>query len=325
MSVTSSAQRPILDMGNRSKGKPGDGPGFLARLVELRADVERFLTGESHKRANGNDGVEDKSQDVFATAVESRETYDPKAGDLRGWTLGIAANVSRDRDRAKRRYDARFSPEDGEAESAPAQAASPERIAHWRDVQRKIAVAMEQLPPEFFEVLLRVGIEGRSHQEVAAELGISEALAKKRLERARTFLLEKSGLSRDDLRSFMPFLWLVGEDHASRLERLRKLFGYVHPTGNALGVIIGLLLLTPGPELPVARTGLRYRIPIVAAAVQEAPQPPPLAVPPETVPGSAVKPAKAPSIGRAARRPTVPQPPVVVDLSGMSFLPKGNR
>ncbi|MDI3285326.1 sigma-70 family RNA polymerase sigma factor [Polyangium sp. 15x6] len=304
-------------MGNRPKG-------LLTQLVELRADVERFLAGESRKRANGNDGVEDKSQDVLTTAVESRDNYDPEAGDLRAWTLGIAANVSRDRDRAKRRYDARFSPDDGEAESTPAPTASPERITHWRDVQRKVAKAMEQLPPEFFEVLLLVGIEGRSHQEVAAELGISEALAKKRLERARTFLLKKSGLSRDDLRNFMPFLWLVGEDHALRLERLRKLAGYVHPTGNALGVIIGLLVLAPGPELPIARTGLRYRMPIVAA-VQEAPQPTPPAAPPEPVPGSAVKPAKAPSVGRASRTPTVTRPPVVVDLSGMSFLPKGNR
>ena len=279
-------------MGKKPKGKPGDGPGFLARIVELRADVERFLAGESRKRANGNDGIEDKSQDVFTKAVESRDTYNPEAGELRAWTLGIAVNVSRDRDRAKRRYDARFSPEDGEAEVTPAPAASPERIAHWRDVQRRIAKAMEQLPPEFFEVLLLVGIEGRSHQEVAAELGISEALAKKRLERARTFLLEKSGLSRDDLRSFMPFLWLVGDDHASRLERLRKLFGYAHPTGNALGVILGLLLLAPGPERSVAHAGLRYRTPIVAT-VQEAPQPPDYAYPwlrkPE--PDSAVQPA----------------------------------
>ena len=312
-------------MGKKPKGKPGDGPGFLARLVELRADVERFLAGESRKRANSNDGIEDKSQDVLTKAVESRDNYDPEAGDQRAWTLGIAVNVSRDRDRAKRRYDARFSPEDGEAEVTPAPAASPERIAHWRDVQRRIAKAMEQLPPEFFEVLLLVGIEGRSHQEVAAELGISEALAKKRLERARTFLLEKSGLSRDDLRSFMPFLWLVGEDHASRRdERLRKLFGYVHPTGNALGVIIGLLLVAPGPERPVAHTGLNYRMPIMAA-VREAPQPAQPAAPPEPVPASAVEPSKPPTLARAPRTPPVSRPPVVVDLSGMSFLPKGNR
>ncbi|WP_170320050.1 RNA polymerase sigma factor [Polyangium spumosum] len=290
----------------------------------MRADVARFLAGESHKRANSNDGVEDESQDVFTKAVESRENYDPEVGDQRAWTLGIAANVSRDRDRAKRRYDARFSPEDGETEVTPAPTASPERIAHWRDVQRKIAKAMEQLPPEFFEVLLLVGIEGWSHQEAAAELGISEALAKKRLERARTFLLDKSGISRDDLRSFMPFLWLVDEDHAARLERLRKLFGYAHPTGNALGVIIGLLLLAPVPERPMARTGLGYRAPILAA-VHEAPEPAPPAAPPETVPAPAAKPAKVPALGRAASRPTVTHPPVVVELSGLSFLPKGNR
>jgi len=304
--------------------KPKVRPAFLVRLVELRADVERFLARESRKRANGNDGIEDKSQDVLAAAVESQESFDAEAGDLRAWTLGIAANVVREGDRAKRRYDARFSSEDGESESTPAPAASPERIAHWRDVQRKIAKAMEQMPPEFFEVLLLVGIEGRSHQEVAEKLGISEALAKKRLERARTYLLKTSGLSRDDLRSFMPFLWLVGEEHASRLERLRKLLGYVHPTGNALGVIIGLLLLAPGPECPAARTGLRYHVPIVAA-MQELPQPRPPAISPEAVPCSPAEPTKPPRPERAPRAPTVTRPRVVVDLSGLSFLPKGNR
>ncbi|MDI1450780.1 RNA polymerase sigma factor [Polyangium sp. 6x1] len=313
-------------MGHKPKDKPGARSGFLTLLVELRADVQRFLAGESRKRANGNDGIEDRSQDVLAAAVESQENYDPEAGDVRAWTLGIAANVVRERDRAKRRYDARFSPEDGETECTPSPLASPERIAHWRDMQRKIAKAMEQMPPEFFEVLLLVGIEGRSHQEVAEKLGISEALAKKRLERARTYLLKKSGLSRDDLRSFMPFLWLVGEGHASRLERLRKLFGFVHPTGNALGVIIGLLLFAPGPERPLARAGLRYRTPIVAT-VQEAPQGPnePRGAPVEPMSDSTVKPVKAPTRARAQGPRSVTRPAVVVDLSGLSFLPKGNR
>ncbi|TKD03153.1 RNA polymerase sigma factor [Polyangium fumosum] len=307
-------------MAKDPKGKPG--AGFLARLVEVRADIERFLASEGVKRANGNDGVEDKAQNVLTTAVESRNNYDPKAGDLRAWTLGIAANVAREADRAKRRYDARFSPEDGEADSTPAPTASPERLAHLRDVQRKVVKAMEEMPAEFFQVLMLVGFEGWSHKEVAEELGISEDLAKKRLERARAFLLKKSGLSRDDLRAFMPLLWLVGEGHASRLERLRKLLGSAPPAGNALGVIIGLLLLAPGPERAVAHAGLRYRTPIVAT-VQEAPQQPttPPVVPAEPVPDSAVKPAKA----QAPRAPTVTRPAVVVDLSGLSFLPKGNR
>ncbi|WP_170230024.1 RNA polymerase sigma factor [Polyangium fumosum] len=306
-------------MGHKPKDTPGDRPGFLARLVEVRADIERFLASEGVKRANGNDGIEDKAQSVLTTAVESRDNYDPEAGDLRAWTLGIAANVAHEADRAKRRYDARFSPEDGEAESTPAPTASPERLAHLRDVQRKVAKAMEDMPAEFFQVLMLVGIEGWSHKEVAEELGISEDLAKKRLERGRAFLLKKSGLSRDDLLAFMPLLWPVGEGHASRLERLRNLLGYAHPAGNALGVIIGLLLLAPGPERAVAHAGLRYHMPIVAS-VQEAP-PPPTTPPVLPAEPAAVKPAKA----QAPRAPTVPRPSVVVDLSGLSFLPKGNR
>lgn len=247
-------------MESKKRGSKANTPtGFVARLVALREDVERFLGSESRKRANGNDGIEDQTQRVFATAVEKEGTFNESSGELRKWTLGIAANVAREDDRTKRRHDARFSADDEAVVSAACPSSSPERLAHWRDMQRKVLAAMEEMSPVNFDVLLLVGLHGRSHEEAAEKLGISVTVAKKRLERARKFLKERTGISDDDFRCFMPLLFLGESEETSRLERWREVLAETNPGGNALGaIIIGLVLSTSPPpsEVSIARAGL---------------------------------------------------------------------
>lgn len=262
-------------MEGKKRGLKADTPtGFVARLIALRQDVERFLGSESRRRANGNDGIEEQTQRVLATAIEKEGAFDESSGELRKWTLGIAANVAREDDRTQRRHDARFSTDDEAITSAACPSSSPERLIHWRDMQRKVLAAMEEMSPVNFDVLLLVGLQGRSHEDAAKELGISVTLTKKRLERARRFLKERTGISDDDFRGVMPLLFLGESEETSRLERWRKAFVETNPGGNGLGaIIIGVVLSTSPPsDVSIAHAGLRaHALPTLAVTAAAAP------------------------------------------------------
>jgi RNA polymerase sigma-70 factor (ECF subfamily) len=67
----------------------------------------------------------------------------------------------------------------------------PEEVALNRRLRRRLAEALQALPPSHRVVVFLREVEGLTTREVAGVLGISEANVKTRLHRARVFLRDK--------------------------------------------------------------------------------------------------------------------------------------
>lgn len=127
---------------------------------------------------------EDIAQEAFLSAWQNLRRLNNPASFL-PWLRQITRNLAHDHLRARRHEAA---PAD-EAEAAIAAAADPAPTPMQRllDDERQQAAAelISALPDESREVLLLYYREGRSSQQVALLLGLSDAAVRKRLSRAR--------------------------------------------------------------------------------------------------------------------------------------------
>jgi RNA polymerase sigma factor (sigma-70 family) len=120
--------------------------------------------------------AEDAVQQTFLNAYRAlhRETT-PLS--LRGWLFGIAHNVSLNVLR-QRGASAPAAAVVGEEESAHASLERRERL-------REVLAAIAALPPGQRDALLLRELEGRGHEEIARELGVSGGAARQLISRAR--------------------------------------------------------------------------------------------------------------------------------------------
>lgn len=130
--------------------------------------VLRMLDGSVHD-------AEDVVQDTWVRAVERLDGFRWES-QLSTWLIGIGANLCRDRLRRTARRQALAVAELDGAGAVPARRAE-ERI----DMERAIAL----LPAGYREVLLLHDVEGLTHGEIAARLGIAEGTSKSQLFFAR--------------------------------------------------------------------------------------------------------------------------------------------
>lgn len=99
------------------------------------------------------------------------------------YCLGIARNVALEE--IRRRVRRAPSVDDF---PVPSSAASPDELAVRHETQLQLAVALEQLGPEFADVIRLFYYEHRRAPAVGRALGIPENTARSRLRRARLFL-----------------------------------------------------------------------------------------------------------------------------------------
>ena len=107
-----------------------------------------------------------------------------KRGEIRAWMFGILHNHFIDRLRAQSSR-----PEDSAGDDLPDAPQRPLQTdaLELRDLDR----TLQRLPPEHREVLLLVGVEELSYQEVATVLGVPVGTVMSRLSRARARLREE--------------------------------------------------------------------------------------------------------------------------------------
>jgi RNA polymerase sigma-70 factor (ECF subfamily) len=142
---------------------------FLLR----RAALVRFFSA----RTGSVDEAEDIVQEVFVKISRAQPTEVENPGAYL-YRLGI--NVLVDRRRAasrSMRRDSEFHGDAGETDSAP----SPERVAAARLRLEDILRVVEKLPPQCRRVFTLHRIDGQSHAEVAAALGISRSAVEKHM------------------------------------------------------------------------------------------------------------------------------------------------
>lgn len=121
------------------------------------------------------------TQDVFVRALGSlHQVRDSTV--LGAWLSAIAARAAYDVLRTKRRQSQRFLTLD-HADSTASSASEPDPLLgdHLRH-------AIAQLSSKLQLVLVMFEVEGHSHAEIAAALGIPEATSKTRLSQARALL-----------------------------------------------------------------------------------------------------------------------------------------
>jgi RNA polymerase sigma factor (sigma-70 family) len=129
---------------------------------------------------------EDVGQETFLTAWRKLDTIrEPEK--LRSWLCGIARHLAGKAARRARREQV------ADADSIAARAGAdpgPLEAALSRETEETVWRALADLPPTYREPLVLFYREDQSVKEVAAGLGLSEAVARQRLSRGRKALKE---------------------------------------------------------------------------------------------------------------------------------------
>lgn len=126
--------------------------------------------------------AQDAVQDAFVRAFRSFERF--RGGDGRGWLLTIVRNVCYTRLREGRRAIVTETFDD-DAHSADDDPSEANAVA-WREVHSALLQqALEQLAPEFREVIVLHELEGLAYKDIAAVVGVPMGTVMSRLARAR--------------------------------------------------------------------------------------------------------------------------------------------
>jgi RNA polymerase sigma factor (sigma-70 family) len=145
-------------------------------FLEIRDELLRFVT-----RRIGRSAAEDVVQEVWLNLRER--------GDAESWRepravlFRTAANLGTDTYRRDAHTQKLFSGEDDAGEAASPQP-DPEAQAVVADQLERLLAALDQLPTQCREALLLNRLEGLTHAEIAARLGISTKTVQRHIERA---------------------------------------------------------------------------------------------------------------------------------------------
>lgn len=133
------------------------------------------------------DLVLDLVAETFARALERRDQFDPARGPASGWLIGIARNLLIDAAREGRVADAsrrRLGMERIVVEDAQLQ-----RIE--RESRSELERALEDLPGDQREAIERHVLEDEPYGAIAAGIGCSEQVVRKRVSRGLATLRRK--------------------------------------------------------------------------------------------------------------------------------------
>ncbi|MFD4669639.1 sigma-70 family RNA polymerase sigma factor [Lentzea sp. NPDC058450] len=119
--------------------------------------------------------AEEAVQEVFLRAWRSAERFDPDVASRRVWLFAIARNVVIDEARARARRDRRV---DAAAAQLPGDVSD-----HADSVldQQLVEQALLRISDAHRVALVETYLRGRSYQEVAAEVGVSQVTLRSRV------------------------------------------------------------------------------------------------------------------------------------------------
>jgi RNA polymerase sigma factor (sigma-70 family) len=138
--------------------------------------VRRYLFGIIPK----HEVVEDLTQDAFVRLQASGRS---ELDSPRGFLFRTARNLALDHLRRAGRVPMDALDDTEAAQLADASASPEEQVAAREELAIMRAIILE-LPPKCRQAFLLVRLEGLSHREVAAEMGLSQTMVRKHLARA---------------------------------------------------------------------------------------------------------------------------------------------
>jgi RNA polymerase sigma-70 factor (ECF subfamily) len=136
-------------------------------------------------RIDDPEAAADLAQDVVARSLAADALE--RAADLNGWLFRSAQNAIVDHYRTRRVHQGL-----GEtiAEMPEPESIDPGPNQATRELARCLQPLIEQLPAKYRDALVAVDLDGRTHHEAAAELGLSTSGMKSRVQRGRRQLRE---------------------------------------------------------------------------------------------------------------------------------------
>ena len=161
-------------------------PDFDALFAELRAPVYKLC----FRMLGNRPEAEDATQETFLAVYRALPRFRGEASP-RTWVYRIALRCAL-KLRAQRRGAAALGDDDGAALRSAA-ALRPEAALEARDEGRRLQAALASLPAEQRAVLSLSALEGVSHDEIAAILGIPAGTVGSRLHHARKKLMAALG------------------------------------------------------------------------------------------------------------------------------------
>jgi len=171
---------------------------FSREILIYEDALVRYLARTWHHR----DDIVDLRQEVYMRVYEAAAQERPRAP--KSFLFATARNLMADRMRRSRvvSIEARA---DLESLHVLVDEMSPEHCASAQEDLRTLAWAFEQLPPRCREVVWLRRVENLSQREVAAQLGICEAVVEKQTAKAmRRFadaFFEAGGMQLDKIRA----------------------------------------------------------------------------------------------------------------------------
>ena len=157
--------------------------GDLVAFERLYRDNERKVFGLCFRLSSDPALAEELTQEVFVRAWRKLSSFRGESA-FSSWLYPLTVNVALSERRSRRRRDARIVATEDPAslERAP-RAPSPEA---GFDLEK----AMAALPPGARAVFVLHDVEGRTHEEIGALLGLASGTSKAQLHRARRLLRE---------------------------------------------------------------------------------------------------------------------------------------
>lgn len=153
------------------------------RLEAQIAELGPWLRGVAIRLTRSKADSEDLVQDTIERALLHSERFAPD-GHLRAWLSSILNNLFIDRCRQKHLQPGSL---EGVDAAAPVND-TPEPLWARLD-ETHVRAALPALPEEF-RAVFELHLEGRSYQEIAAQLGVPRPTVGTRLLRARRLLRE---------------------------------------------------------------------------------------------------------------------------------------
>jgi RNA polymerase sigma-70 factor (ECF subfamily) len=176
--------------------KAGDARAFT-RLVRRHEDtVYRFAFKLCRERTK----AEETFQDTFINVFRKLDTFDGRS-KFSSWLYTIVANncLMKHRQKKSRALEESLEAMDTPAASEDGHFATT--VARWeetpadlflrKELSSQLESAIAKLPADYRVVFVLRDVEGKSTEETASIVGITEEAAKSRLRRARAFLREQ--------------------------------------------------------------------------------------------------------------------------------------
>jgi RNA polymerase sigma factor (sigma-70 family) len=141
--------------------------GSSEALRDLYEKYKNDLLALSMALLHDVHAAEDVVHDVFVSFAQSADKFQ-LTGSLKGYLLTCAANLSRDRNRAKLRAPATLS----KADSTASLLAAPDQNVISAEQLQRLRCAIAELPYEQREVVILHLQSGRTFRQIAASQGV---------------------------------------------------------------------------------------------------------------------------------------------------------